>query len=48
MARVDRVGYYQRPAVATLFELQLGICQARGTTHACAHPAPQDVVRELR
>ncbi|MGA6156826.1 AAA family ATPase [Stenotrophomonas sp. NPDC087984] len=40
-----RARYYQRPAVAVLFELPLAICQARNTTRA--RQVPQDVVREL-
>ncbi|AGP57366.1 AAA family ATPase [Streptomyces rapamycinicus] len=37
--------YYQRPAVAILFELPLAICQARNA--ARTRQVPQDVVREL-
>ncbi|KUL64775.1 hypothetical protein ADL28_08810 [Streptomyces violaceusniger] len=40
-----RARYYQRPAVAVLFQLPLAICQARNT--ARARQVPQDVVREL-
>ncbi|MFE5125495.1 AAA family ATPase [Streptomyces sp. NPDC056669] len=40
-----RTRYYQRPAVAVLFELPLAICQARNT--ARTRHVPQDVVREL-
>lgn len=40
-----RARYYQRPAVAILFDLPLDICQARNTTRA--RQVPQDVVREL-
>ncbi|WP_069866888.1 hypothetical protein [Streptomyces malaysiensis] len=44
----SRARYHQRPEVAVFFELRLGICQARSTTRARAHPVPQDVVCELR
>ncbi|MFD8463292.1 AAA family ATPase [Streptomyces antimycoticus] len=40
-----RARYYQRPAVAILFNLPLAICQARNT--ARARQVPKDVVREL-
>ncbi|GAA0647842.1 hypothetical protein GCM10009548_11570 [Streptomyces malaysiensis subsp. malaysiensis] len=40
-----RARYYQRPAVAILFELPLAICLARNTVRA--RQVPQDVVREL-
>ncbi|MFI0769805.1 AAA family ATPase [Streptomyces sp. NPDC021218] len=40
-----RARYYQRPAVAVLFELPLTVCQARNT--ARPRQVPQDVVREL-
>ncbi|WP_458087072.1 AAA family ATPase [Streptomyces malaysiensis] len=40
-----RARYYQRPAVAILFELPLDICQARN--NARTRQVPQDVVREL-
>ncbi|MFE1936474.1 AAA family ATPase [Streptomyces sp. NPDC059474] len=40
-----RARYYQRPAVAILFELPLDICQARNTTRA--RQVPQHVLREL-
>ncbi|WP_421108281.1 AAA family ATPase [Streptomyces sp. NEAU-S77] len=40
-----RARYYQRPAVAVLFELPLATCLARNT--ARARQVPRDVVREL-
>ncbi|MEV8056129.1 AAA family ATPase [Streptomyces antimycoticus] len=40
-----RARYYQRPAVAILFNLPLAICLARNT--ARARQVPKDVVREL-
>ncbi|MGA6159309.1 AAA family ATPase [Stenotrophomonas sp. NPDC087984] len=40
-----RTRYYQRPAMAVLFELPLDICQARNA--ARTRQVPQDVVREL-
>ncbi|MFE2183295.1 AAA family ATPase [Streptomyces sp. NPDC059455] len=40
-----RARYYQRPAVAILFELPLAICQARNTTRT--RQVPQNVVHEL-
>lgn len=40
-----RARYYQRPAVAVLFDLPLDICQARNT--ARTRQVPPDVLREL-
>ncbi|MFE2440951.1 AAA family ATPase [Streptomyces sp. NPDC059426] len=40
-----RARYYQRPAVAILFDLPLAICQARNT--ARTRQVPKDMVREL-